>query len=375
MRVMASAVLSYRWASEDDGRRFLGFMVTAIVGGALEWRPHMMLTAPAAYGKSWLLTNVVDPLMGALMERLADATPAAVARLTGNSSLPISVDEAEPSSPFVVALLALLRISAGAEGKRVRADGATGGVVAQDPRFSALLSNTAVPDLSRADATRYTIVRFGKRVENWTAVRRGIKSSMKKADAARYRIIRRAPEIVAHAGKLADEFQELDMDSREALASAALTAGWHAWGLDTKEVFASAKDDEVQLDATDCLRDIMALRVRDPGGTMRSLANVVSGATDSDARTVADLFGVVVKERNLLISPFNSGLKAELSRTKWSNTNLKLALLHLPHTSFTDHPVTFGPRRTRAVKVSHEMLEIAGLNLDSGQGQLAESES
>ena len=52
---IAKAVMRYRWATPDDGRRFLGWMVAAIIGGALEWRPHLLLTAPAAQGKTWLL--------------------------------------------------------------------------------------------------------------------------------------------------------------------------------------------------------------------------------------------------------------------------------------------------------------------------------
>ena len=135
LRTIADAVMAYRWATPDDGRRLLGWIVAAIVGGALEWRPHLLLTAPAAQGKSWLLRHVVERLMGELLIRIADATPAALARLTAHSSLPIAIDEAEPSSPWVLELLKLLRVSSGAEGLRVRADATTGGVVTQAPQI------------------------------------------------------------------------------------------------------------------------------------------------------------------------------------------------------------------------------------------------
>ena len=51
----------------DDGRRFLGWMTAAIVGGALEWRPHLLLTAPSTQGKTWMLKNVLEKLMGPLL--------------------------------------------------------------------------------------------------------------------------------------------------------------------------------------------------------------------------------------------------------------------------------------------------------------------
>ena len=62
---LAKAVMGYRWATEDDGRRFLGWIVAAIIGGALEWRPHLLLTAPATQGKTWLLKNVLGKNNGA----------------------------------------------------------------------------------------------------------------------------------------------------------------------------------------------------------------------------------------------------------------------------------------------------------------------
>ena len=103
---IARAVLRYRWSSQDDARRFLGWIVAAMVGGALEWRPHLWLTAPAGTGKTWLFDHVLLKLMGSAMMPLADATPAGVARFTGNSSLPIGIDEAEPSHEWVTGLAA-----------------------------------------------------------------------------------------------------------------------------------------------------------------------------------------------------------------------------------------------------------------------------
>ena len=293
LRVMASAVLSYRWDTPDDGRRMLGWMVTALVGGALDWRPHVYFVAPSTTGKSWFLREVIQRLMGPLLPRIANATEAGLYRLTASSSLPIAVDEAEPSAPWVEGLLAMLRISAGGEGLRVRADGATGGFLTQEPRFSALLSSTSVPQLSRADASRLTFVNLGGEVDDWDAVRTGITSAMSKADAARYRIIRRAPEIVKNAENLALEFQSLGVDSRDARASAALTAGWHEWGLDKKDVYShsnSAQADTEQPEAVKLLQDILAVRDRVPGVRDKTLLTLLITADDNSG--VAELYGV-----------------------------------------------------------------------------------
>ena len=70
--------------------------------GALEWRPHLLLTAPAAQGKTWLLKNVLERLMGPMLTSISDATPAAIAKVTQYASLPIAIDEAEPSEEWVL---------------------------------------------------------------------------------------------------------------------------------------------------------------------------------------------------------------------------------------------------------------------------------
>ena len=69
--------MRYRWATPEDGRRFLGWIVAAVVGGALEWRPHLMLTAPERQctGKTWLMTDVIETDNGSVDQKAwSDAT-------------------------------------------------------------------------------------------------------------------------------------------------------------------------------------------------------------------------------------------------------------------------------------------------------------
>ena len=96
------AILAYRFLTPGDAQRFLGWIPAAVAGGALEWRPHAILTGPAATGKSWLLRQVLERLIGPIMSRIADGTTAAIARITQMSSLPIAIDEAEPTGRWVI---------------------------------------------------------------------------------------------------------------------------------------------------------------------------------------------------------------------------------------------------------------------------------
>ena len=357
---IARAVLQYRWASQDDGRRFLGWIVAAMVGGALEWRPHLWLTSPAGAGKTWLFDNVLLKLMGNAMMPLADATPAGVARFTGNSSLPIGIDEAEPSHEWVTGLLPTLRVASSGAGARVRAD-AHGGVSVQHSRFSAILSSTIAPNLAKADATRITEVGLStESVEDWPAVRRAIMNAVKHADGVRYKIFREAQKIVHEADRLAGEMQDLGMDSREAMASAALTAGWRWWGVDNKEVLSQPETSE-RTDAADALLEILALRYNAPGGYSLSVGQML--ADETHEVPLLDLFGIRRVGNELWLAEKHHGLRVAMSRSKWASADLRKLLLQMDGVMTTGNAVRFGALRTRAIVIPAETLAAAGVDL------------
>ena len=267
MRDFAEAMLGYRWGGSQDARRMLGWTIAAMVGGGLEWRPHILMVAPAGSGKSWLLKQIMT-LMGPLVYTVSDATAAGIARLTAHTSLPVMIDEAEPSTGWVMNLLALLRSAAGSDGLRIRAEQGSTGFTSQQARFSALVSTTTSPRLTRADESRLTSVSFGEKVEDWLEVKARIKESLKAADAMRSRIVRAAADIARVADELGEEFQGQGMDSRTALSSASLSAGWLAWGLDSKWVFSSTHvNDESGNPGQALLYEIITSRHRAAGET------------------------------------------------------------------------------------------------------------
>ena len=364
MRAIAEAVMRYRWTSPDDGRRILGWIVASIVGGALEWRPHIMLSAPASTGKSWLLKYVIEALMGrsdqgGLLHKIADATPAAIARMTANGSLPIAIDEAEPSNSWVMELLTQLRIASGAEGMRVRADtNNSNRVVAQTPRFCALLSSTATPLLSSANASRLSMVRLGAEVSDWPTVRNTITSAMVSAPGVRTRIIGQAPAIVSESKRISEALQDTGMDTREAQATAALTAGWQAWGLDTQQVNAAIQGSGLP-DAGEALLTILALRVR-LGHGERSLVSVLQAG--ANAGVVADLYGLKLDDAGLALAPRHRGLRQELARTDLEGVDLVRLLEQLPGV-VRSGPLRFGEIRARALIFPWETLEGLGIDL------------
>ena len=358
MRKAAAAVMQYRWDTPDDGRRLLGWIVASLIGGALDWRPHMFFTAPSSTGKTWLVDHVVKSILGPHTRKIADATAAALARETSYSSLPLLFDEAEPSQPWVQDTYALLRIAAGGDGERLRADVTSStDVLSQAPRFPALMSAVSVPAWQRADETRWTFARLGKEVDDWSTVEEAITTAMKKADAIRFRIIRQMPEIVANVQRMIRTFQGKGMDSREALASAALTAGWHAWGINDHDVYSKVEKDQPQ-DAVECLTDILGLIVSLDGNKKRSAHRVLTDGDRDDTKLVADQLGLRLGEFEgvcgLAIRNEHRGMREALRHTQWANVTLRLKLAEIEGAVLSQGPVRFPSGNGRATLIPHE---------------------
>lgn len=82
-----------------DGRLFAGWIVSALIGGALAWRPHLWLLAEGGSGKSWVMENIVRPLLGELaIVMQGKTTEAGIRGELGCDARPVVFDEAETQS-------------------------------------------------------------------------------------------------------------------------------------------------------------------------------------------------------------------------------------------------------------------------------------
>ena len=367
MRDFAEAMLGYRWGGSQDARRMLGWTIAAMVGGALEWRPHILMVAPAGSGKSWLLKQIMT-LMGPLVYTVSDATAAGIARLTAHTSLPVMIDEAEPSTGWVMNLLALLRSAAGSDGLRIRAEQGSTGFTSQQARFSALVSTTTSPRLTRADESRLTSVSFGEKVEDWLEVKARIKESLKAADAMRSRIVRAAADIARVADELGEEFQGQGMDSRTALSSASLSAGWLAWGLDSKWVFSSTHvNDESGNPGQALLYEIITSRHRAAGEDSTIMAMLKD--VDAVAR-IAELYGIkrapsgdgMQDHDSLIIAPQHPGLRTQLQRSDYKDADLRSTLMQIKGAVSSTSALRFGGVRHRAIEFDYQVLQQIGID-------------
>ena len=95
-----AACRAVAWSDPNrDGSLFAGWIVSALIGGALAWRPHLWVLAEGGSGKTWVHDNLIAPALGPLALILqGKTTEAGVRGELGNDARPVLFDEAETQS-------------------------------------------------------------------------------------------------------------------------------------------------------------------------------------------------------------------------------------------------------------------------------------
>lgn len=84
------------WDKKISGVLLAGWLVIAPFGGALRWRPHIFLTGQAESGKSTVMLEIIEPILGDTTVRLdGGSTEAGLRKVIKNSSKPVIMDEFE----------------------------------------------------------------------------------------------------------------------------------------------------------------------------------------------------------------------------------------------------------------------------------------
>ncbi|MGK7870778.1 hypothetical protein [Falsiroseomonas sp. E2-1-a20] len=79
-----------------DGSFFAGFIASAIISGALPWRPHIWLLSEFGGGKTWVQDNILTPALGGIALVLqGKTTEAGVRGELGNDARPVFFEEGE----------------------------------------------------------------------------------------------------------------------------------------------------------------------------------------------------------------------------------------------------------------------------------------
>ena len=145
------------WEHPLSGVLLAGWCVVAPVCGVLKWRPHVWLTGASGAGKSTVIHDICEPVMGGMRMTLeGQTTEAGIRQALKRDALPVILDEAEGENKQAMArmqsVLTLARISS--SGGTIRKGTVDGQGQAYTVRSCFLFSSINVNISEYADESR-----------------------------------------------------------------------------------------------------------------------------------------------------------------------------------------------------------------------------
>lgn len=337
------AMSGYRWRTEADMAGFMGWLPAAVIGGALRWRAHVWLTAPSESGKSFLLTDVLKPLVslfGPDRCRGGGDTVAAFRNAMCSSRWPLIQDEAYDPSRLQwgqdmdhQGRQDIIRRASDGEFPKSISRGAGRGNRNYLPRCGVFQASTEQPRLDAQDATRFTTLRFSRTprsLEVWTATKKNVLAAMEHREAI-------IAEMLGSAQRIYDLTQlairhcadTYPVSTRMTEQVGALAAG-AAWSR-------SAADAEAYL--PEAVKMLLTLTTDSHARTAESLWETILSRRPQgrDKSTVAYLlanwdtwhysrmareYGIALDGDYILVNPAAPALMDSLKDTEWAQSNV-----------------------------------------------------
>ncbi|GIX10346.1 hypothetical protein [Elioraea sp.] len=160
---LMDACMQVPWEDREGmGRLLAGWLVVAPVCGAISWRPHLWITSEHGAGKTWVLDNIVKPVLGPVALHVQSKTTEAGLRgELGLDARPVVFDEAETQNQRdrerLQQILDLARQASSEHGADILKGTQTGGVKRYRIRSCFAFSSINVALAQAADESR-TIV-------------------------------------------------------------------------------------------------------------------------------------------------------------------------------------------------------------------------
>jgi len=365
------ALQAVGWTEPAAHLLLAGWCVVGNVGGAMQYRPAVQLTAQWGKGKTTTIQVAVIPLLGGLVELLSNATEAMVRQRAKGDALPVLLDESEQGDSSGRTRAGHLRLM------RHSFDGRTGGrgtahgeASEQRIRYSILAAgiNATVPE--PADRSRIvTLTRRHLPQAEWEQAERKIAAAISPeiGQALIRRTVAHLPTLQANARTLARAIEARGDAARNGDCYGTLLAGAlllfstealtpeqaAAWLDQIGWSGAASQDGSDPLDeGVQCLEQILAHTVRwveedSHSGviSLRELAvmvKVAGGAHDEAERTLGRHglkvylgalslhTGPPVPGTWLLVANGTPGLERLLAPTRWAKGGHRQHLESLP---------------------------------------------
>lgn len=370
------------WDRPISARLLSGWMALAPICGALAWRPHIWLTGAAGTGKSWVMDNIMRPVVGPMgLFVQSDTTEAGIRQALGYDARPVLFDEAEGESERAQArmqnVMALMRQSSSESGSVIVKGTASGNVKVYCVRSCFAFSSIGVGIRQHSDSTRVTVLSLkrddtGTSGEKFAHLRKTVFNVLTKdwISGLHARMINLIPVLRANAETFARVGASQIGSQRIGDQIGALLAGAYALHSD-KEITENeasiwmAKQDwseqailQETSDEVLCFQRIMQHLVRfsDNGKPQElSVAEMIDrcnsspdGYSDTYMSTLLRM-GLRVEPEHIIIANQHSGIANILSGTPWGDWGR--VLRRLDGATPTTTPVRFAGTKVRGTKV------------------------
>lgn len=345
------------WERPLYGKLLAGWLALAPICGVLSWRPHAWVTGPSGTGKSWILTNIVGPLVGktALIAQ-SSTTEAGVRQTLKSDALPVILDEFESESRADVArvdkILELARQASSESDGCILRGTAGGDAMSFMVRSMFLFASIGVAAAKRSDTSRVSVLTLRKpagtkaeleaqfdRVKQLRAASVGVDGF---ADRVRARCLSLAMVIRENTETFTRAAIEFTGDKRSADQIGTLLAG--AFALTSNKVVSPlfARDwmaeqdwsgfqaEEIDSDERSCLNHLFASLIRSEfsNGTNEAIGelieSIIDGAphrTDFNQKAEEALGRTGIKielhERVVVVANKHPGLARLFADTQW----------------------------------------------------------
>ena len=283
------------WAFQDDmgAELVCGFVGQALLGEAVDWRAHLLVTAEAGSGKSTMAELIGAAMFPLAHPELTDYSKAGLEQTFTGEARPFVLDEAENRADGrIQAVIELIRQLSGSGAKGVR--GSSGGQSrAFDVNGAAFLCSIVAAPLSPQDASRIVHLDLGKptgkpKTEYFRDLQRDIR---KMAPAIWSRVLNnfdRYSDSLAHWRKA---IIDADGSQREADTYGALLAGRDLLITDElpdhelvsitmerlKPLLERARQATVEeSEGNQCLSHLLGSHIRVSGTDHRSVSGIIS---------------------------------------------------------------------------------------------------
>ena len=348
----------FHWEVPASGLLLAGWIALAPICGALQWRPHVWLTASAGSGKSAIL----DRYIGTLLESLAlfpegNTTEAFIRQHLRADAIPVIFDEAESNEKNdrhrIQSVLALARVSSSSGRGVIGKGGADGTAQAFTIRSMFLLCSISTALKQGADQSRFAQLTLRnpsfmpkpERIAHWSALDADITRLVTTELGHRLllRMVRQIPIIRDSVAVFRRAAAERFDSQRQGDQYGTLLAG--AWSLANSRP-ATIEDayqlidgnnwdayrEQTEADEERCLQHILQHQLRVEGDrgsaynrTVWELVELARGATPSmeigPAAAEAHLgrIGVKVENDRIVISNTAKGMRRILDGTAWAD--------------------------------------------------------